>query len=68
MTTDEFMFRAGRLVADLAGVHERLMELADADLGEETGTTAEAALGGVTAAMRLLELAATRCPAGGVVP
>jgi hypothetical protein len=68
MTTAKFMVRAGRLVADLNHMHEALVTFADAGLGEETLDTVEAAAGAVGAALRLLELAATRCPAGGVVP
>lgn len=68
MTTAKFMTRAGILVNSMGRDHDALVALADAGLGEETMDTVEAAAGAVGAAVRLLELAATRCPAGGNTP
>jgi hypothetical protein len=68
VTTEKFMARAGRLIADLNTARVALLDLADAGLGDETRDTVEAAEGALEAAIRLLDLAATRCPDGGVVP
>lgn len=70
MTTEKFQGRVAVLVATLAEVHEDTIELADSLATDDAGTAdqVEAAVGGLSAVMELLKLAADRCPAGGVVP